>query len=117
MNNKEYAILATEVLENKKAENIDLIDISKKSSFADYFVIASGNSERQVKALVDDVEDKFAENGLFPKTIEGKNGSGWILMDFGDVIVNIFTKEMREKYSLEKIWGDCDFIDLEDKEI
>lgn len=116
MNNKEYAMLAAEVLDSKKAEDIDVIDISTKSSFADYFVIASGTSERQVKSLVDDVEDKFAEHDLFPKTIEGKNGTGWILMDFGDIIVNVFTKEMREKYSLEKIWGDCDFIDLEDKE-
>ena len=85
----------------------------EKSSFADYLVIASGNSERQVNTLVDEVEEQFAKEGLLVKSIEGKN-SGWILMDFGDVIVNIFTKEMREKYNIEKVWGDCSFLDVEE---
>ena len=60
------------------------------------------------------VEDKLAENGLFVKSIEGKQGSGWVLMDFGDIIVNLFTKEQRERYSIEKVWGDCEFIEVEE---
>lgn len=86
----------------------------EKATFADYFVICSGSSERQISTLIDDVEDAFAKEGLAVKSIEGKNGSGWVLMDFGDVIVNLFTKEMRDKYSIEKVWGDCQFIEVEE---
>jgi len=107
MTNKEYATLAAELLNQKKAQNVALIDITDKASFADYFVIATGNTERQVAALCDDVEDKYAQNGLLVKTIEGKNGSGWVLMDFGDIIVNIFTPEMHDRYNIEKVWADC----------
>lgn len=114
MTNKEYAMLAGKVLSDKKAQDIVVIDIQEKASFADYFVICSGTSERQVQSLVDDVEDAFAKEDLLAKSIEGKNGSGWILMDFGDIIVNVFTKEMREKYNIEKVWGDCEFIEVEE---
>ncbi|MEY8295624.1 MAG: ribosome silencing factor [Emergencia timonensis] len=113
MDNKSFALLAARLLDNKKATDVIVIDIMEKSSFADYLVIASGNSERQVNTLVDEVEEQFAKEGLLVKSIEGKN-SGWILMDFGDVIVNIFTKEMREKYNIEKVWGDCSFLDVEE---
>lgn len=113
MDNKSFALLAAKTLDNKKATDVIVIDIMEKSSFADYLVIASGNSERQVNTLVDEVEDQFAKEGLLVKSIEGKN-SGWILMDFGDVIVNIFTKETREKYNIEKVWGDCSFLDVEE---
>lgn len=114
MTNKEYAMLAGKTLSDKKAQDIVVIDIQEKASFADYFVICSGTSERQVQSLADDVEDAFAKEELFVKSIEGKNGSGWILMDFGDIIVNVFTKEMREKYNIEKVWGDCEFIEVEE---
>ena len=113
MDNKSFALLAARLLDNKKAKDVIVIDIMEKSSFADYLVIASGNSERQVNTLVDEVEEQFAKEGLLVKSIEGKN-SEWILMDFGDVIVNIFTKEMREKYNIEKVWGDCSFLDVEE---
>lgn len=113
MDNKNYVLLAAKTLSDKKAEDIIAIDITDKSSFADYMVIATGNSDRQVKSLVDDVEDKFAEEGLLVRNIEGRQ-SGWILMDFGDIIVNIFTREMREKYNIERVWGDCTFLDIEE---
>lgn len=113
MDNKSFALLAAKTLDNKKATDVIVIDIMEKSSFADYLVIASGNSDRQVNTLVDEVEDQFAKEGLLVKSIEGKN-SGWILMDFGDVIVNIFTKETREKYNIEKVWGDCSFLDVKE---
>jgi ribosome-associated protein len=112
MNNRETAMEAAAILDAKKAVDITVIDISKISGFADYFVIATGNSERQVGTLSDEVEEKLEATGATLKNIEGKNGSGWILMDFGDVIVNIFTPEQRERYGIEKIWGDCEFIKL-----
>lgn len=101
-------------MSDKKGQDIVIIDIQEKAAFADYFVICSGTSERQINSLVDDVEDALAKEGILVKAIEGKNGSGWVLMDFGDVIVNLFTKEMREKYSIEKVWGDCQFIEAEE---
>lgn len=114
MTNKDYAMLAAKVLDDKKAVDIKVIDISEKSSFADYLVIATGNSQRQVQSLTDDVEDKLAAEELFVKSIEGKQGTGWVLMDYGDIIVNVFTSEMRDRYNIEKVWGDCSFLDLEE---
>lgn len=114
MTNKEYALFAGKILSDKKAEDITIIDIQGKATFADYFVICSGNSERQINTLTDEIQDRFAEKGMMVKSIEGKQGSGWILMDFGDIIVNLFTKEMRERYSIEKVWGDCQFIEVEE---
>lgn len=114
MDNKDFALLAAKTLSDKKAVDILAIDIAEKASFADYLIVATGNSERQVNALVDDVEDAFAKEELFVKNIEGKQNSGWVLMDFGDIIVNIFTKEMREKYNIEKVWGDCSFLEIEE---
>lgn len=100
-------ILANE-LSDKKAHEVVVIDISEKSSFADRFVNATAGSERQLGALRDFVEERAESMGLIPKNIEGKAGNSWILMDYGDIIVNIFTPEAREKYSLDKVWGDCD---------
>lgn len=114
MTNKEYAVLAAQKLSERKASDIVIIDVKEKASFADYLVIATGNSERQVNALTDDVEDLYAENDLLVKTIDGKNTSGWVLMDFGDIIVNIFTPELREHYSIEKVWGDCPYVEFEE---
>lgn len=113
MNSKEIALLAAKVLDQKKAQDIVCIDISVKSSFADYFILASGNSERQIKSLSDDVDDEFAKNEIFAKSVEGQPSSGWILMDFGDVIVNVLTTEMRQRYNIEKVWGDCEFLELD----
>ena len=114
MTNKEYAILAAKTLADKKGQDVVVIDIQGKAAFADYFVICSGTSERQINSLTDDIENAFAKEGLLVKSIEGKQNSGWILMDFGDIIINLFTKEMRDKYSIEKVWGDCDFIEVEE---
>ena len=81
--------------------------------FADYLIIATGGSERQLNALASEVEDRSERNGRHVKHIEGKNGSGWILMDYGDVIINVLLASMREKYDLEKIWSDCEYIEWE----
>ena len=89
-----------------------VIDISPKASFADYFVMASAGSDRQMGALVDNVEDMLEPAGIFPKSVEGKKSSGWILMDYGDVVINVMTAEMREKYNIERIWGDCENLEI-----
>ena len=107
MTNREYADYAARILSSKKATDVIMIDIAEKSGFADYFIIATGNTDRQINSMADDVEDALAENGLMVKSIEGKNTSGWILLDFGDVIVNLFTPDMRDRYNIEKIWADC----------
>jgi ribosome-associated protein len=117
MNNKDIALNAAAVLLKKKAMDVVIIDISEKSSFADYFVIASGGSERQVGTLADEIEDQFAKEGILTKSVEGKKTSGWILMDFGDVIVNIFTMEQRERYKIEKVWSDGSFIEINEDEL
>lgn len=110
MESKEVAQILGNLLSEKKARDVMLIDIAEKSSFADYFVIATGGSERQLGALADEVEDKLAEIGITPKSKDGRPDTGWILVDGGDVIVNLFTEVTRDKYTLEKIWSDCESI-------
>ncbi|MBQ6370154.1 MAG: ribosome silencing factor [Firmicutes bacterium] len=110
---KEMAQMIAETLSAKKAMDVIIIDISPKSSFADYFVMASAGNERQLEAFKDHVEDLLEPMEIFPKSVEGKRDSGWILMDYGDVIVNMLTLDMREKYNIEKIWGDCEFVTVE----
>jgi len=107
MTSKELMKIAVEVLDNQQGEDILVIDVHEKSSFTDYLILASGRNSRQVAALCDDVEDALAKEGVFPKGIEGRNATGWVLLDMGDIIVNVFEKEMRDKYSIEKVWGDC----------
>ncbi|HZK60475.1 MAG TPA: ribosome silencing factor [Anaerovoracaceae bacterium] len=114
MNSKKMAILAAKTLDSKKALDIICLDIESKSSIADYFILASGGSERQIKALSEEVDDQFAKEGLIVKSIEGKASSGWILLDFGDIIVSVLTLEMREKYNIEKVWGDCEILNWEE---
>ena len=109
---KELADRIAKQLDEKKASDVAIINISQKASFADYFVLASGGSDRQMGALVEVVEDLLEPEGIFPKNIEGKKTSGWILMDYGDVVINVMTAEMREKYNIERIWGDCENLEI-----
>jgi len=117
MSSKEIAMKAAAILSKKKAIDVVIIDIKEKSSFADYFVIASGGSERQVGTLSDEMEDQFGKEGILARSVEGKKTSGWILMDFGDVIVNIFTQEQRDRYNIEKVWSDCALITIDENEL
>ena len=114
-NNKsfEMAKLAIEALEDKKAEDIRMIDISEVSVIADYFIIAGGSNRSQIQALCDNVEEKLGRAGVPVKQIEGYDTANWVLMDFGDVIVHVFSKEDREFYNLERIWADCTGVDVE----
>ena len=112
MEPKELALKVAKLLDDKKAQDVTVIDIGLKASFADYFIIASGGSERQMSALVDNVEDMLEPLGVFPKSIEGKRTSGWTLMDYGDVVINVMPVDMRQKYNLERIWGDCETLEI-----
>ena len=109
---KKMALDIAKLLDEKKAMDVAVIDISPKASFADYFVMASAGSERQLDALVDNVEDALEPQKIFPKSVEGKRSSGWILMDYGEVVINVMTVEMREKYNIERIWGDCESLEI-----
>ena len=112
MEPKELSLKVAKLLDDRKAIDVTVIDISPKASFADYFVMASAGSDRQMGALVDNVEDMREPAGIFPKSVEGKKSSGWILMDYGDVVINVMTAEMREKYNIERIWGDCENLEI-----
>ncbi len=115
MENKslEMAKLAIEALEDKKAEDIKVIDISEVSVIADYFIIAGGSNRSQIQALCDNVDEKLGRAGCPSKQIEGYDTANWILMDCGDVIVHIFDKENRLLYDLERIWRDGKVVDVE----
>ena len=93
-------------LEDKKAEDISIIDISEVSVIADYFIIASGSNRSQIQALCDHVEETLGRAGVLVKQIEGYDNANWVLMDFRDIIVHIFDKENRLFYDLERIWID-----------
>lgn len=108
------AKLAIAALEDKKAEDIRIIDISEVSVIADYFIIAGGNSRSQIQALSDNVEEKLGRAGMPVKQIEGYHTANWVLLDFGDVIVHIFDKENRLLYDLERIWRDGRQVSLDE---
>ncbi len=112
-NSIEMAKLAIDALEDKKAEDIKVIDISEVSVLADYFIIAGGNNSSQIQALCNNVEEKLGRAGFQCRQIEGYDTANWILMDFGDVIIHIFDKENRLLYDLERIWRDGKIIDKE----
>ena len=107
MDNRETAVRIALILDQKKTEDIDVIDIGEKSGFADYLIIGTARNMRQLGALSHELEDKLAEDGVLVHHIEGKNDSGWVLMDYGDIIVNLLTKEQREHYQIERVWNDC----------
>ncbi|MCR5793282.1 MAG: ribosome silencing factor [Lachnospiraceae bacterium] len=113
-NTKELIKVVYDALEDKKAENITIIDIQNLTTIADYFVIADGTNTSQVQALVDNVEEKLAKAGERPIRIEGIKNSGWILMDYGNFVVHIFSKEDRLFYDLEQIWRDGKTISVEE---
>lgn len=103
---RELAKIACHALGEKKAEDIRVIEISEISVLADYFIIASGGNQNQIQAMVDAVDEELAKAGHHARQVEGNHNSSWILMDYGDIIVHIFSKEDRLFYDLERIWRD-----------
>ena len=102
----EMVKLAKTALEDKKAGDIKVIDISGVSVLADYFIIADGSNVNQVQAMVDNVDEVLGRAGYECKQMEGYGTGGWILMDYGDIIVHVFDKESRLFYDIERIWRD-----------
>lgn len=96
--------IATEAIDDKRGEDISVLDVREKTSIADYFVIASGSSTIQVGAIAGEVEDKLFENGYEILNKNGYETSRWILLDYGDVIIHIFHKDERGYYDLERLW-------------
>ncbi len=109
---KEMAKLAYEALSEKQGEDIRIIDITGVSIIADYFIIANGSNENQVKALVENVMEKLEKAGFEIKQREGYGTGSWVLLDFGDIIVHVFDKENRLFYNLERIWSDGKEVNL-----
>lgn len=103
---KKMALIAYEAMEDKKAEDVCAIEIGEISTIADYFVIGSGNSVSQVEAITDNVKEQLHNAGYEPKRVEGARSCGWVLLDFGDIVVHVFSKEDRLFYDLERIWRD-----------
>ncbi|MFC2068483.1 ribosome silencing factor [Chloroflexota bacterium] len=101
----ELARKIVETTGDKQATDILLLDIRGICSFTDYFVICSGDSERQIQTIYDEVGYRLKKDGILPQHHEGNAGSGWILLDFGFVILHIFTPFEREHYQLEKLWN------------
>ncbi len=109
----QLAGIAAAALEEKKGEDLRILDIREISSLADYFLIASGKNKNQIQAMADEVEEKLEKAGFTLKHKEGYEEAAWILMDYRDVVIHIFDRENREFYQLEKIWGDAKTIDKE----
>ena len=113
-NSKEMAKIAVAALEEKKAKDIKILDISGVSVLADYFIIASGSNRNQVQAMADEAQEKLYKAGYEAKQVEGYQTANWILMDYGDVVVHIFTQQTRGFYDLERLWKDGAQLPLSD---
>ena len=110
---KMMAQISCKAIDDKKGQDIKVIDIHNVSVIADYFVIASGTNSNQVQAIVDNVEEQLGRAGFEAKQIEGNRNSSWILMDYGDVIVHVFDEENRLFYDLERIWRDGKVLEMD----
>lgn len=108
MDSKKLALLCRELADNKKAENILVLDVRKLSSVTDYFVIASGTSQPHLRAIVEEIAGKLRDDhDLRPARSEGSTGGSWVVMDYFDVIVHVMHAETRARYDLEGLWGDA----------
>jgi ribosome-associated protein len=111
LENIELARQIVDALEDKKAENILLLDLRPDAIIADFFVICSANSDRQIKALAENVREVVKTNyEMLPYSVEGESDSGWVLMDYGNVIVHIFSEELRHYYDLESLWRQANVL-------
>ncbi len=106
----DLAKLVVKAAEDKKAEKIVVMDISKLSVIAEYFIICNGNNERQVQAIVTEIRDQAHKNGYNVKGIEGAEEGRWVLIDLGDVVVHVFHREERDFYNIERLWSDAPIV-------
>ena len=113
---KALALRIAEILDDRKAKDIKIINVNKKTVIADYFVIASGSSRTQVNALADEVEYKLGLEGIDPSRVEGRGDGSWVLLDFDSVLVHVFGRESRDFYKLEKLWAEGTPVEYTQKE-
>jgi ribosome-associated protein len=108
MDSKKLALLCRELADNRKAENIVILDVRELSSVTDYFVMTSGTSEPHLRAIMNEITDKLRdEHNVRPRAVDGKLETAWVVLDFFDVIVHIMRGDARERYNLEGLWGDA----------
>jgi ribosome-associated protein len=108
MDSRKLALLCRELAENRKAEDVVVLDLRKLSSITDYFVICTGTSEPHLRAIVDEITEKLeAEHQLSPRGTDGTMNTSWVVLDFFDVIVHVMRADVRELYNLEDLWGDA----------
>jgi ribosome-associated protein len=108
MESKKLALLCRKLADDRKAENIVILDVCKLSSVTDYFVIATGTSEPHLRAIVDEITEKLREDyGIRPRATDGALRTAWVVLDFFDVIVHVMRTDVRELYNLEGLWGDA----------
>jgi ribosome-associated protein len=108
MDSKKLALLCREFADNRKAEDIVVLDVRKLSSVTDYFVIASGTSEPHLRAIVNEITDELRdEHEVRPRVVDGTMQGAWVVLDFFDVIVHVMRADARERYDLEGLWGDA----------
>lgn len=112
MNSKKLLQIVVQAADSKRAEEIVALDVQNISFLADYFVIMQATSDRQVKAIAENIEEKVQEAGLIVRDIEGKDAANWVLLDLGDIVVHIFKTETRQFYNLEKLWVDAPLVDV-----
>lgn len=111
--NKDKLALVINAADDKLAHDINVLEVTELTSIADYFIICSGNNERQVVAIAESIEDKLKKEGYELRTKEGHRLGRWILLDFSDIIIHIFHKDEREFYNLERLWADGKKIDID----
>jgi ribosome-associated protein len=108
MDARKLALLCRELADNRKAEDIVILDVRKTSSITDYFVICTGTSEPHLRAIYDEITDTlFNDHGIKPRAMDGGVNTPWVVLDFFDVIVHIMRKDVRDQYQLEELWGDA----------
>jgi ribosome-associated protein len=111
---RDTALLAAQAAADKLATDVSIVDVSDRLAITDVFVVATGNNERQVEAIVDAVEEKLRLAGAKPIRREGQRDGRWVLLDYGDIVVHVQHSEERIFYSLERLWKDCPFIPFVD---
>jgi ribosome-associated protein len=107
---RDSALVAAQAAADRLATDILLLDVSDRLAITDVFVLATGNNERQVEAIVDEVEEKLRQHGVKPIRREGQRDGRWVLLDYGDVVVHVQHSEERVFYALERLWKDCPVI-------
>ena len=108
MDSRKLALLCRTLADNKKAEDIEILDVRELSSVTDYFVIASGTSEPHLRAIVDEITDHLRdEYHLRPRAIDGTFQANWVVLDYFDVIIHVMRQDVRDRYDLETLWGDA----------